>query len=90
MHKLIDVKNAEQEKAFELHGDPDALYLNVKCSDNKHHSRIVVIKVSDALYPQSGGRRFANRHHLQVNTRAELRSVYNEVIMPELILSRVV
>ena len=50
MRKLIDVKNAEQEKAFELHGNPDALYLSVKCSDNKHHSRIVVIKVSDALY----------------------------------------
>ena len=46
MGKLIDVKNAEQEKAFELHSDPDALYLSVKCSDNKHHSRIVVIKVS--------------------------------------------
>lgn len=50
MGKLIDVKNAEQEKAFELHSDPDALYLSVECSDNKHHSRIVVIKVSDALY----------------------------------------
>lgn len=37
MGKLIDVKNAEQEKAFELHGNPDALYLSVKCSDNKHH-----------------------------------------------------
>ena len=50
MGKLIDVKIAEQEKAFELHSDPDALYLSVKCSDNKHHSRIVVIIVCDALY----------------------------------------
>lgn len=50
MRKLIDVKNAEQEKAFELYGDTNALYLNVKCSDKKRHSRIVVIKVSDVLY----------------------------------------
>ncbi len=50
MDKLIDVKNAKQEKAFELHGDSEALYLNVKCSDSKHHSRIVVIKLSDVLY----------------------------------------
>ena len=50
MGKLIDVKNADQEKAFELHSEPDALYLNVKCSDKKHHSRVVCIKVSDAIY----------------------------------------
>lgn len=50
MGKLIDVRNKEQEKVFELHSEPDALYLNVKCSDNKHHHRIVSIKVSDAIY----------------------------------------
>lgn len=50
MGKLIDVKNADQEKAFELYSEPDALYLNVKCSDNKHHHRVVTIKVSDAIY----------------------------------------
>lgn len=50
MGKLVDVKNEKQEKAFELHSDPDALYLSVKCSDNKHHHRVVAIKVSDAVY----------------------------------------
>lgn len=50
MRKLIDVKNEAQEKAFELQSDPDALYLSVKCSDHKHHHKVVVIKVSDVLY----------------------------------------
>lgn len=50
MGKLIDVKNEDQEKAFELHSAPDALYLSVKCSNNKHHCRLVYIKVSDVLY----------------------------------------
>lgn len=50
MGKLIDVRNEEQEKAFERHSEPDALYLYVKCSNNKHYSRIIRIKVSDLLY----------------------------------------
>ena len=35
MGKLVDIKNGEQEKAFELHSDEEALYLSVKCSDNR-------------------------------------------------------
>ena len=50
MRKLIDVKNESQEKAFELYSELDALYLSVKCSDHKHHHKVVVIKVSDVLY----------------------------------------
>lgn len=50
MSKLVDIKNGEQEKAFELHSDDQALYLSVKCSDNKKGHRFVDIKVSDAIY----------------------------------------
>ena len=50
MGKLVDIKNGEQEKAFELHSDDKALYLSVKCSDNKKGHRFVDIKVSDAIY----------------------------------------
>ena len=50
MGKLVDIRNDRQEKAFELHSETDALYFNVKCSDNKNHSRIVSIKVSDVVY----------------------------------------
>lgn len=50
MGKLIDIKNGAQEKAFELHSDEDALYLSVKCSDNRKGHRYVDIKVSDAIY----------------------------------------
>ena len=50
MEKLVDIKNVQQEKAFELYREPDALYLHVKCSDNKKGHRIVVIKVSDVIY----------------------------------------
>lgn len=50
MGKLVDIKNGEQEKAFELHSDDEALYLSVKCSDKKKGHRFVDIKVSDAIY----------------------------------------
>ena len=39
MGKLIDIKNGEQEKAFELHSCNNALYLSVKCSDNRKGNR---------------------------------------------------
>lgn len=50
MEKLVDIKNGEQEKAFELHGDDKVLYLRVKCSSSKKGHRYVNIKVSDVLY----------------------------------------
>jgi hypothetical protein len=50
MGKLVDIKNGAQEKAFELHSDDNALYLRVKCSDNKRGHRYVDIKVSDVIY----------------------------------------
>ena len=50
MGKLIDIKNEEQEKAFELHSANNALYLSVKCSNSKKGHRYVDIKVSDVLY----------------------------------------
>jgi hypothetical protein len=50
MGKLIDIKNGEQEKAFELHSCNNALYLSVKCSDNRKGHRYVDIKVSDVIY----------------------------------------
>lgn len=50
MGKLVDIKNGEQEKAFELHSTDKALYLSVKCSNSKKGYRYVDIKVSDVLY----------------------------------------
>lgn len=51
MGKIAEITNAEQERAFDLIREPDALYLCVKCSDSKKHSKIVKIKLSDVLYP---------------------------------------
>ena len=50
MGKLVDIKNGDQEKAFELHSDEEALYLSVKCSDNRKGHHYVDIKVSDVIY----------------------------------------
>ena len=50
MGKIAEITNAEQERAFDLIREPDALYLCVKCSDSKKHSKIVKIKLSDVLY----------------------------------------
>lgn len=50
MGKIAEIKNGNQDRAFDLLREPDALYLNVKCSDNKGHSKIVKIKLSDVLY----------------------------------------
>ncbi len=50
MGKIVEITNAEQERAFDLIREPDALYLCVKCSDSKKHSKIVKIKLSDVLY----------------------------------------
>ena len=41
MGKIAGITNAEQERAFDLIREPDALYLCVKCSDSKKHSKIV-------------------------------------------------
>lgn len=50
MSKLVDIKNGKLEKAFELHSDDEALYLSVKCSDNKKGHHFVNIKVSEVIY----------------------------------------
>lgn len=50
MGKIAEITNAEQERAFDLIRESDALYLCVKCSDSKKHSKIVKIKLSDVLY----------------------------------------
>ena len=50
MGKIVEITNAEQERAFDLIREPDALYLCVKCSDSKKHSKIVKIELSDVLY----------------------------------------
>lgn len=50
MSKIAEIKNGDQARTFDLLREPDALYLNVKCSDNKGHSKILKIKVTDVLY----------------------------------------
>lgn len=50
MGKIAEIKNGNQDRTFDLVREPDALYLSVKCSDNKGHSKILKIKVSDVLY----------------------------------------
>lgn len=50
MGKIAEIKNGNQDRTFDLLREPDALYLNVKCSDNKGHSKLLKIKVSDVLY----------------------------------------
>lgn len=50
MGKIAEITNADQERAFDLIREPDVLYLCVKCSDSKKHSKIVKIKLSDVLY----------------------------------------
>ena len=50
MGKIAKIKNCNQDRTFDLIRGSDALYLSVKCSDNKGHSKILKIKVSDVLY----------------------------------------
>lgn len=50
MGKIAEIRNCNQERTFDLIREADALYLSVKCSDNKGHSKILKIKVSDVLY----------------------------------------
>ena len=50
MGKIAEIKNCNQDRTFDLIRGSDALYLSVKCSDNKGHSKILKIKVSDVLY----------------------------------------
>ena len=50
MGKIAEIKNGGQDRTFDLLREPDALYLSVKCSDNKGHSKILKIKVTDVVY----------------------------------------
>ena len=50
MGKIAEIRNSDRDRTFDLVREPDALYLSVKCSDNKGHSKILKIKVSDVLY----------------------------------------
>ncbi len=50
MSKIAEIKNGDQARTFDLMRESDALYLSVKCSDNRGHSKILQIKVSDVLY----------------------------------------
>ncbi len=50
MGKIAEIINADQKRTFDLIREPDALYLNVKCSDNENHSKVLKIKLSDVLY----------------------------------------
>lgn len=50
MEKMISIRNEKSQRAFDLVREKDALYLDVKCSDNKEHNKIVRIKLSDVLY----------------------------------------
>lgn len=50
MGKIAEIKNSNQDRTFDLLREQGALYLKVKCSDNKGHSKILKIKVSDVLY----------------------------------------
>jgi len=49
MGRIAKIRNENQDRAFDLIREPDALYLSIKCSDNGH-SKFVRIKVSDVLY----------------------------------------
>lgn len=40
MGKITEIKNCNQDRIFDLIREPDALYLSVKCSDNKGHRTI--------------------------------------------------
>jgi hypothetical protein len=52
MGKLIQIKDGEQRKTFEVECAPDALYFNFKCysSHQKEKYRIIHIKLSDVIY----------------------------------------
>lgn len=50
MGKIAEIRNSDQDRTFDLVRESDALYLDVKCSDNKGYSKILRIKVSDVLY----------------------------------------
>lgn len=50
MVKIAEIRNAEQCRIFDLIRESDALYIDVKCSDNGKHSKILRIKLSDVLY----------------------------------------
>lgn len=50
MSKIAEIKNSDQARTFDLMRESDVLYFSVKCSDNRGHSKILQIKVSDVLY----------------------------------------
>ena len=50
MGKIAEIRNEEKCRTFDLVRETDALYIDVKCSDNGRHSKILRIKVSDVLY----------------------------------------
>ena len=50
LEKTISVRNEKCQRVFDLVREKDALYLDVKCSDNKNYNKIVRIKLSDMLY----------------------------------------
>lgn len=50
MGKIAEIRNEEKCRTFDLIRETDALYIDVKCSDNGRHSKILRIKVSDVLY----------------------------------------
>lgn len=50
MGKIAEIRNEDQDRICDLLREPDALYLSVKCSSKKGHSKVLKIKLSDVLY----------------------------------------
>ena len=50
MPKIVDIKNGEEKKVFELWRNEEAIYLKVKCSNSQKGHRMLDIKVSDVMY----------------------------------------
>ncbi len=52
MKQLIEIRNGEMERACDLVEEEDgSLRYYMKCSDNKGHSKTVIINVSDVIVP---------------------------------------
>lgn len=52
MKKLIEIRNEADERACDLVEEDDgALRYYMKCSDNKGHSKTVIVNMSDVVYP---------------------------------------
>lgn len=52
MRKLVEIRNADGDRVCDFVREEDnSLCYHVKCSDRKGHAKVLVINISDLIYP---------------------------------------